>query len=152
MFCVMWFVTASSMAEPIAARASQSTWMVVEDTASYVVGLFAKRACADQLGGVIGIADIAGQVAKLGFVPIVGFAALMSVSIGLFNLLPVPLLDGGHLLFYAIEAVRGRPLSERAQEFGFRVGLALVTLLMIFVTYNDLYHRLGPKIMKILAL
>jgi len=66
--------------------------------------------------------------------------ALISVSIGLLNLFPIPLLDGGHLLFYAIEAVRGRPLSDRAQEYGFRFGLAVVLLLMLFATYNDLLH------------
>jgi regulator of sigma E protease len=67
-------------------------------------------------------------------------AAVLSVSIGLLNLFPVPLLDGGHLLFYAIEAIRGRPLSERAQEFGFRIGLAIVVMLMIFATFNDIVH------------
>jgi len=67
-------------------------------------------------------------------------AAVLSVSIGLLNLFPIPLLDGGHLLFYGIEAVRGKPLSERAQEVGFRVGLAIVVMLMIFATFNDLSH------------
>ncbi len=64
--------------------------------------------------------------------------AVLSVSIGLLNLFPIPLLDGGHLMFYAIEAIRGRPMSERAQEYGFRVGLALVLMLMIFATFNDI--------------
>jgi regulator of sigma E protease len=76
----------------------------------------------------------------LGFVPILSLAAMLSVSIGLLNLFPVPLLDGGHLLFYGIEAVRGEPLSERAQEIGFRIGLALVVMLMIFATFNDILH------------
>ena len=67
-------------------------------------------------------------------------AAILSVSIGLMNLFPVPMLDGGHLLFYAIEALRGKPLSERAQEIGFRLGLGLVLMLMLFVTWNDLVH------------
>jgi regulator of sigma E protease len=67
-------------------------------------------------------------------------AAVLSVSIGLLNLFPVPLLDGGHLLFYAIEAIRGKPLSERAQEMGFRIGFAMVVMLMIFATYNDIIH------------
>ena len=66
--------------------------------------------------------------------------AALSVSIGLLNLFPVPLLDGGHLLFYAVEAVRGRPLSDRAQEMGFRIGLGLVLMLMVFATYNDILH------------
>jgi regulator of sigma E protease len=65
---------------------------------------------------------------------------VLSVSIGLLNLFPIPLLDGGHLLYYAIEALRGRPLSERAQEFGFRVGIALVLTLMLFATWNDILH------------
>jgi regulator of sigma E protease len=116
------------------------TWFIVDRTFSYIGGLFAGRECADQLGGPIRIAQISGQVASLGFVPILNLAAMLSVSIGLLNLFPVPLLDGGHLLFYGIEAIRGRPLSERAQEIGFRIGLALVLMLMIFATYNDIWH------------
>jgi len=76
----------------------------------------------------------------VGFVALVNLAAVLSVSIGLLNLFPVPLLDGGHLMFYAIEALRGRPLSEKAQEMGFRIGLALVVMLMIFATFNDIIH------------
>src|SRR5689334_15740267 len=94
----------------------------------------------DQLGGPIRIAQVSGQVATAGFVPLVHLAAVLSISIGLLNLFPIPLLDGGHLLFYAIEAARGRPLSERAQEYGFRFGLAVVLLLMLFATYNDILH------------
>ncbi len=75
-----------------------------------------------------------------GLIAIIQLAAVLSVSIGLLNLFPIPLLDGGHLLFYAVEAVRGRPLSERAQEVGFRIGLAVVLMLMIFATYNDILH------------
>ena len=116
------------------------TWFIVDRTFSYLTGVFAGRECADQLGGPIRIAQISGQVATLGFVPILELIAMLSVSIGLLNLFPVPLLDGGHLLFYAIEAVRGRPLSERAQEVGFRIGLALVLMLMIFATFNDILH------------
>ena len=70
-------------------------------------------------------------------------AAVISISIGLLNLFPVPLLDGGHLMFYGIEAVRGKPLSERAQEVGFRIGFAIVVMLMIFATYNDILHFLS---------
>src|SRR6185312_14247775 len=103
-------------------------------------GVIVGREAADQLGGPIRIAQVSGQVATLGFIPILHLAAVLSVSIGLLNLFPIPLLDGGHLLFYAIEAVRGRPLSERAQEVGFRIGLAIVLMLMIFATYNDLLH------------
>jgi regulator of sigma E protease len=70
-------------------------------------------------------------------------AAVLSVSIGLLNLFPIPLLDGGHLMYYALEAVRGRPLSERAQEFGFRVGMAIVLMLMLVATWNDIVHVSG---------
>ena len=81
------------------------------------------RESPDQLSGPIGIARVSGEVAKVGGVGgLIGLIALLSVSIGLLNLFPVPLLDGGHLLFYAFEAVRGRPLSARAQEIGFRIG------------------------------
>ena len=66
--------------------------------------------------------------------------AVLSVSIGLINLFPIPMLDGGHLLFYAVEAIRGRPLSDRAQEIGFRIGFAIVVMLMLFSTWNDIIH------------
>jgi regulator of sigma E protease len=92
------------------------------------------------LGGPLRIAQMSGQAASLGFPTLMNWAGLISVSIGLLNLFPIPLLDGGHLLFYGIEAIRGRPLSERVQEFGFRVGLALIVMLMIFTVWNDLSH------------
>jgi regulator of sigma E protease len=116
----------------------EETWFVVEKTLSYIGGVLIGREAADQLGGPIRIAEVSCQVASLGFTPLLYLTAILSVSIGLLNLFPVPLLDGGHLLFYAIEAIRGRPLSERAQEFGFRVGLALVLMLMVFATYQDI--------------
>jgi regulator of sigma E protease len=96
------------------------------------------RESADQLGGPIRIAEVSGQVASVGFVPLLNLTAVLSVSIGLINLFPIPLLDGGHLLFYLIEAVRRKPLSERTQEIGFRIGLAVVLMLMMFATWNDL--------------
>jgi regulator of sigma E protease len=125
---------------PLGALASGAyeSWAVVDDTIGYLVKIFRGHASADQLGGPIRIAQVAGQVATAGFTPILRLVALLSVSIGLLNLFPIPLLDGGHLLFYAIEAARGKPLSERAQEYGFRFGLAVVLLLMLFATYNDL--------------
>jgi regulator of sigma E protease len=116
------------------------TWFIVETTLSYIRDVFVGRQSADQIGGPIGIARISGQVAELGWGALIDFVAVISVSIGLLNLFPVPLLDGGHLLFYLIEAVRGRPLSERAQEVGFRIGLAIVVMLMIFATVNDILH------------
>lgn len=118
----------------------QKTWFVVERTLSYIGGVVSGREAADQLGGPIRIAQVSGQVATEGLPSLFSLTAVLSVSIGLLNLFPVPLLDGGHLLFYAIEATRGKPLSERAQEVGFRIGLAIVVMLMIFATYNDILH------------
>ena len=118
----------------------QESWDVVDQTLTYVGGVIIGRKSADQLGGPIRIAQMSGQVASLGFVVLLHFSGMLSVSIGLLNLFPIPLLDGGHLLFYLIEGVRGRPLSERAQEVGFRIGLAIVLMLMIFATFNDIVH------------
>jgi regulator of sigma E protease len=117
---------------------AQETWFVVDRTLAYIGGVFVGREAADQLGGPIRIAQVSGQVATAGFAALIHLTAVLSVSIGLLNLFPIPLLDGGHLLFYAIETIRGRPLSERAQEVGFRIGLAVVVMLMIFATFNDI--------------
>lgn len=117
------------------------TWYIVERTGAYIGGLFAGREAADNISGPIGIAHMAGEVAKVGLLALFHFAAVLSVSVGLINLMPVPLLDGGHLLYYAVETLRGRPLSERAQEMGFRVGIALVGALMLFATANDIFRR-----------
>jgi regulator of sigma E protease len=92
----------------------------------------------EDLGGPVRIAQFSGQAAQSGLVNAIMFVALLSVALGMFNLFPVPMLDGGHLLFYGIEAVRGRPLSEQVQEYGFRIGLVLVLTLMVFVTWNDI--------------
>jgi regulator of sigma E protease len=121
----------------------KETWFVVDRTLAYIGGVFTGREAADQVGGPLRIAQISGQVASLGMSALIHLAAVLSISIGLLNLFPVPLLDGGHLLFYAFEAVRGRPLSERAQEMGFRIGLGLVLMLMVFATYNDILHLAG---------
>ena len=118
----------------------KETWFVVDRTLAYIGGVFTGREAADQVGGPLRIAQISGQVATIGLAALVHLAAVLSISIGLLNLFPVPLLDGGHLLFYLVEAVRGRPLSERAQEMGFRIGLGLVLMLMVFATYNDILH------------
>jgi regulator of sigma E protease len=119
---------------------AKETWFVIDRTLSYIGGVFAGREAADQLGGPIRIAQVSGEVATAGFAALIHLAAVLSISIGLLNLFPIPLLDGGHLLFYGIEAVRGQPLSERAQEMGFRIGLAIVVMLMIFATFNDILH------------
>ncbi|HXD46919.1 MAG TPA: RIP metalloprotease RseP [Pseudolabrys sp.] len=122
------------------AEGAKETWFIVDRTLSYIGGVFSGREAADQLGGPIRIAQVSGEVATVGFVALMHLTAVLSVSIGLLNLFPIPLLDGGHLLFYGIEAARGRPLSERSQEIGFRIGLAIVVMLMIFATFNDILH------------
>jgi regulator of sigma E protease len=121
---------------------AQETWFVIARTMSYLGGIVVGTESADQLGGPLRIAQVSGQVATLGFVALLNLAAVLSVSIGLLNLFPIPLLDGGHLLFYAIEAIRRQPLSERSQEIGFRIGLVIVAALMIFATRNDIMHFL----------
>ncbi len=95
---------------------------------------------AGELGGPIRIAQLSGQMASDGAINFVLFMAALSVNLGLINLLPIPMLDGGHLAFYAVEAVRGRPLNKTIQEYGFRIGLAFVLFLMIFATWNDLMN------------
>ena len=117
------------------------SWYVIDRTFDYLGKLIVGRESADQLSGPIRIAQVSGQVASLGGIAgLISLIAVLSVSIGLINLFPIPLLDGGHLLFYAIEGARGRPLSDRAQEIGFRIGLAIVLMLMLFSTWNDIVH------------
>jgi regulator of sigma E protease len=117
--------------------AVKESYYIVSRTLGYLYDVVTRRESGDQLGGPLRIADISGQVASLGFLALINLTAVLSVSIGLINLFPIPLLDGGHLMFYAVEAVRGRPLSERAQEVGFRIGLAFVLLLLVYTTYQD---------------
>jgi regulator of sigma E protease len=93
-----------------------------------------------ELGGPLRIAQMSGEIAKDGVVPMIWFTAVLSVNHGLINLFPIPLLDGGHLVMYGIEAVRGRPLTERSQEVAFRFGLVLVLTLMVFATWNDVIY------------
>jgi regulator of sigma E protease len=118
----------------------EQVWFIVQGTFKFVGSLFVGTGSAGDLGGPLRIAQLSGQAASLGFQFVLQLCALLSVSIGLLNLFPVPLLDGGHLLFYLVEAVRGRPLSPRAQEMGSRIGLGLVLMLMVFATYNDILH------------
>lgn len=119
----------------------RETRYVVDRTMTYISRLVVGREYADQLSGPLRIAQVSGTVASLGGVSaLISLVAVLSVSIGLINLFPIPLLDGGHLLFYGIEALRGRPLSDRAQEIGFRIGLAIVVMLMLFATWNDIVH------------
>lgn len=116
----------------------KETQFIITSTLSYVADVITGRQKADQLGGPIRIAEVSGQVARLGTEALLQLIAVISVSVGLINLFPIPLLDGGHLVYYAAEAVRRRPLSARTQEIGFRIGLAVVLMLMVFATWNDL--------------
>lgn len=119
---------------------AQETWFQVARTGAYLGRMVVGRESPDQIGGPIRIAKTSGDFASLGFGALLNLAAILSVSIGLLNLLPIPMLDGGHLMFYAIEALRGRPLGARAQEIGMRIGLGFVLALMIFATWNDIVH------------
>lgn len=116
------------------------TWQVTAETITGVAQMISGRRGTDDLGGPLRIAQLSGQVAHLGFASLVSFIAILSVNLGLINLFPIPVLDGGHLLFYLIEAIRGRPMPQKAQEYGFRAGLALLAALFVFATWNDLTH------------
>jgi regulator of sigma E protease len=118
--------------------AGSETWYVVARTGTYIEGLIAGQESTDQLSGPIRIAEMSGAMAKVGFAALLHLAAILSISVGILNLLPVPLLDGGHLFYYAVEAIRGEAMHEKVQQFGFKIGLMLVTTLMVFATYNDI--------------
>jgi regulator of sigma E protease len=120
--------------------AGSETWYVVARTGSYLKGLVLGQESADQLSGPIRIAEVSGEMAKIGLAALLNLAAILSISVGMLNLLPVPLLDGGHLVYYAVEAVRGKAVNEKVQQFGINVGIALLTALMFFATYNDILH------------
>src|SRR6202034_1842950 len=116
------------------------TWQVTSDTVAGVAQMISGQRGTEDIGGPLRIAQLSGQVAQLGLASLVSFIAVLSVNLGLINLFPVPVLDGGHLVFYLAEALRGRPLPQRAQEYGFRAGLAFLACLFVFATWNDLTH------------
>jgi len=118
--------------------ANVQTWNIMRTTVQGIAQMVRGYASADQFRGPLGIAKMTRQVAAFGFMALLQLVAVLSVSIGLANLFPIPLLDGGHLLYYACEAVLGRPLGERAQDVGFRLGLVLVLGLVLLTTWNDL--------------
>ncbi|MCX7380250.1 MAG: RIP metalloprotease RseP [Alphaproteobacteria bacterium] len=118
----------------------EQTWDITVQTLDGVWGMISQRRSGEDLGGPLRIAQMSGEVANLGFSSMVSFIALLSVNLGLINLFPIPVLDGGHLMFFAAEALRGRPLSTRAQEYGYRAGFALLIGLFVFATWNDLGH------------
>ena len=128
--------------DPVTAflQAGDETWDLSVATLKAMWQIVIGTRAMDELGGPLRIAQMSGEVAQGGMVAVLWFMAVLSINLGLINLFPVPVLDGGHLLFYAAEAVRGKPLGQRAQEYGFRIGLALVLTLMVFATWNDLVH------------
>jgi regulator of sigma E protease len=119
-------------------RGVAETWVQTAGTIQALGQIITGRRQTDELGGPIRIAEMSGDVARGGPASLLVFMAVLSVNLGLINLFPVPMLDGGHLLFYTVEGLRGRPLGPRAQEYGFRIGLVLVFSLMLFATWNDL--------------
>ena len=114
------------------------TWRIVSVTFKYLGKLVRGQESSKQIGGPVSIAKMAGDAASSGVIRFVVFIAFLSTSVGLINLFPIPMLDGGHLVYYAIETVSGKPLGKQAQEWGFRVGLSLVAMLMAFGFWNDL--------------
>ncbi|MCC6718950.1 MAG: RIP metalloprotease RseP [Acetobacteraceae bacterium] len=116
------------------------TWDVTVRTLAGLWQMITGRVGTEDLGGPLRIAQMSGQVAQLGVVSLVSFIAVLSVNLALINLFPIPVLDGGHLLFYLAEAIRGRPLPPRAQEYGMKAGLAVILALFVFATWNDLGH------------
>ena len=118
--------------------AMKETWFVIEASWDFVISLFKGTGDTSQLGGPIKIAKITGQVAQFGFIAFLSIMAYISISLGFINLFPIPMLDGVHLMFYAIEKILGRPLTQRTQEGFFRIGLFLLLSLMFFTTFNDL--------------
>lgn len=117
---------------------TRNTWNLIHRTGTFMSDMVFTKADTSGLGGPIRIAQLSGETAKAGIGSLFLWIALLSTSIGLLNLLPIPVLDGGHLMFYAVEAVRGRPLGERWMRYGTAIGLSLVLFLMVFATYNDL--------------
>lgn len=119
-------------------KACSDTWEMVSGTLTAIGQMIMGTRSTEELGGVIRIGAYAGEFARSGIVALISFAALLSVNLGLINLFPIPMLDGGHLAFYAFESVNGKPMSERAQEYGLRFGMACILMLMLFATWNDL--------------
>ena len=118
--------------------AIKQTWFVIKTSLNFIVSIFKGKGDTTQLGGPIKIAKITGQVAQHGFLAFLSITAYISISLGFINLFPIPMLDGGHLMFYIFEKILGRPLKQKTQEGYFRIGLFLLFSLMFFTTFNDL--------------
>ncbi len=119
-------------------HSANEVFYVCTASLKYIGGMIIGKADTSQLGGPIRIAKISGQVAEFGFLAFVSMMAYISISLGLINLFPIPMLDGGHLMFYTFEKILGRPLSQKTQESFFRIGMILLLTLMFFTTFNDL--------------
>ncbi len=130
---------------PVAAflKGLDNIGLIVSRTYHFIRELVGGKQDASQLRGPLGIGQMTSQVATLGIIQLISLAAALSVSIGLMNLLPVPMLDGGHLLFYAVEAIRGKALAPQTQDIAFRIGLTCVLMMMLFATSNDIMRLLG---------
>ena len=126
--------------DPFSAVAA-GTWQMISVSGQTLAGVWQMitgQRGSEEIGGPLRIAQLSGEVADMGLLPLLTFIALLSVNLALINLFPIPILDGGHLVFYAAEAIRGRPLTARVQEYAFRGGFALLITLMILATWNDL--------------
>jgi len=120
--------------------ATKETWSITVSTLKAIGQIFTGTRSATELGGIIRIGAIAGDMAQAGLIAIVTFTALLSINLGLINLFPIPMLDGGHLVFYAIEAIKGKPVPEHVQEYAFRVGFFILIGLMLFTNLNDVFQ------------
>ena len=118
------------------------TWFLVKVTLNFLSELFLGKQDAKELRGPVGIGQITGQFATLGFSQLISLAAVLSVSIGLLNLFPIPLLDGGHLLFYGISAIIGRPVPDKVLDFAYKLGFFVLLGFMLYVTSNDILRLL----------
>ncbi len=118
--------------------AVKQTWDITILTFEYMGQLVTGQRGADELKGPVGIAQLSGQATEKGFNTVLWFIAMLSANLGLINLFPIPPLDGGHLVYYAVEGARGKPMAQKFQEWGFRAGFALLLTLMAFVTFNDI--------------
>lgn len=119
-------------------EATRETWDVTVSTMVALGQMVTGVRSATELGGIIRIGAVAGDMARAGLIALVTFTALLSINLGLINLFPIPMLDGGHLVFYAVEAVKGSPISEPVQEYAFRFGLAILVGIMLFANLNDI--------------
>ncbi len=125
--------------------AVNETWSITTSTLKALGQMFTGTRSATELGGIVRIGAIAGDMAQMGILAIITFTALLSINLGLINLFPIPMLDGGHLMFYAIEAIKGKPVSEKIQDYAFRAGFAVLISMMLFANLNDLYQLFDVK-------